>query len=202
MTHGNSFSRQRSWAALCLVVALVPTLPAAATDLEAATATGERVILHDDFTWEYAAPESNEVPSATDAAAIETITAPETPALLEVTARKSVPHGCRFGFTLTNHLPDRIKSIVPQFLAYTKTGVMYQRKFQAFADIRPTMQQYKEVQYDGITCDDIEHLAVTGAGRCEIGDLTKFSGSSAQCLAQLEIVANPLIRVVKAAAPE
>lgn len=193
-------TQRGSWLAICLAGTVLLAPPTQAADIMGETATGETVILHDDFTWEYGEPEAT---AATDpgAPAEETaaITPPATPALIEATARKSVPSGCRFGFTLTNRLPDRIKSIVPQFLAFTKTGVMYQRKFQAFSDIRPTMQQYKEVQFDGITCDDIEHLEIAGAGRCEVGELTKFSASSAQCLAHLEIVDNPLIRVAKTA---
>jgi hypothetical protein len=193
-------TQRRTWLVVCLAGYIVVGPSTRAADLMGETATGEAVVLHDDFTWEYSDPEASTAadPAAT---AVETapIAPPATPALIGATARKSVPQGCRFGFTLTNRLPDRIKSIVPQFLAFTKNGVMYQRKFQAFSDIRPTMQQYREVQFDGIACDDIEHLQITGAGRCEVGELTKFSASSTQCLAHLEIVDNPLIRVVKSA---
>lgn len=179
-------------------LAAAPALAA----MDAVTADGEAVILHEDFTWEYrdrdVDPEHAAGPGAEGGVGAESaVPTVASPAVLTVSNRREMTNACRFGFTLTNHLPDRIKSIVPQFLAFTASDVMFQRKFQAFSDIRPTMRQYKEVQFDGIRCDDIAYLQMTGADHCEIGELTKFSSTSALCLARVKVEPSPLIEIRK-----
>lgn len=189
-----------AWIAAVLLGSLSVLPRIGNADVEVVTPDGETVILRDDHTWDFldrepgaAADPLDTIGQAATAAAVPVA----TPAVLELTAKKPLPQGCRFGFTLSNRLPDRIKSIVPQFLAYNADDVMFQRKFQVFSDLRPTMQQYREVQFDGISCEDIAYLHVTGAGRCEIGELSKFSSNSAQCLAHIEIRDNPLLPVSK-----
>jgi len=177
--------------------------------MDALTADGEAVILHEDFTWEYRdrnADADTDADTGDDSGAADDLEAGSgtpgvaAPAVLTVSNRRELNNACRFGFTLTNHLPDRIKSIVPQFLAFTANEVMFQRKFQAFSDIRPTMRQYKEVQFDGIRCEDIAYLHMTGADHCEIGELTKFSSTSALCLARVTIEPSPLVEIRKVVA--
>jgi hypothetical protein len=198
------------------------TLACLAADTLVETADGRRVILHDDFTWEYAegaggpaaSPSTGEeTQSSSELPALDSIFSAEQdargatpagaaavpgvehPAVLAVTQRKPMRTACRFGLTLTNKLPFLIRNIVPQFLAFNADDVMYQRVFQAWTGVRPTKEQYKEIQFDGITCDQIAYIKVAGGGRCEMGDLTKFSSTHEECLAHIEVAESNLVKI-------
>ena len=196
---------------LCVSLACAP--PCQAADTVVKTPDGRRVVLHDDSTWEYlddaanaansagaeapAAASELPVPSGVTSEAGAPLPVVEHPAVLAVTQRKPTRSACRFGLTLTNNLPFLIRNIVPQFLAFNAEDVMYQRVFQAWTGVRPTKDQYKEIEFDGISCDAIAYIKVAGGGRCEMGELTKFSSTNEECLAHIEVKESDLVKILK-----
>ena len=143
---------------------------------------GRQIRLNDDHTWEYV-----------DAAA-------EPPAervILTVERVESGVNRCVIGVRLYNDLNDEVRSLVPQFSAYTSGDVRFDTVFQSFSWIKPTQDQYQEVVFSGISCEDIERVEVHGADRCSMGDLSKFSFEKGECLRHIEVVESPLIAIGK-----
>lgn len=168
------------WPLLAAVAAAFTAGPAGAAPIAATTADGRRVLLNDDRTWQWA--------DAAQSAAGTAETAP-----LELVSRKDVAKGCRFGLRLTNELGYEIKSLVPQFTAFTEGGVAYQTVFQSFYDLKPTVSQYQEIEFRGIDCGAIVELRVSGGDRCTMGELTKFSPDKGVCLSHVRPLASDIV---------
>ena len=162
-------------------------LESVAADLEATTADGRRVILHEDHTWEYSEIASGEADS------------PEKPeyVLLRVVRREPDGNGCRIGLKLENRMESKIKSLVPQFSAYNEDDTLFETVFESFTHIRPTEYQYQEIRFDGIDCAEISLVKVHGADRCVIAELHKYSPQKGACLARIRVESSDLVRISK-----
>jgi hypothetical protein len=141
---------------------------------------GRRILLHDDHTWEYLDAE-----------------VPEERVVLSVERLDSGPNHCTVGLRLENLLGEEVRSLVPQFSAFTEGDVRFETVFQSFSWIKPTQDQYQEIRFSGISCDGIERVQVHGADRCSMGDLSKFSFERGECLRHIEVVRSPLIQIGK-----
>ncbi|MCU0935501.1 MAG: DUF3157 family protein [Gammaproteobacteria bacterium] len=148
--------------------------------MEVTAPNGRRVMLKDDHTWEYLAGDGS-----------------DTRVKLQVVKRVELPNACRFGLRLTNNANVRIQSLVPQFSVFNRADVPFETVFAAFTQIKPTQDQYQEITFRGIRCEDIGRVTVHGADRCSVGDLTKFSPATGECLRYIEVEPSDLVSISK-----
>jgi hypothetical protein len=170
-----------------LAAALVP-LSAARADFEVTGPDGRRIVLKDDGTWRYA-----DAPKESSAAA----KSPKEEAVLTLERRVEVGPNCRFGLRLVNDLSYEIRNIVPYFTVYRANGVRYDSRGTGFFSIKPGNSAYREIEFQGITCQDIARLQVSGGDRCVMGDLDKFSSDAGACLERVRVVPSELVRFDK-----
>jgi hypothetical protein len=143
---------------------------------------GRRVLLRNDHTWDYIEVEQGN---------------PSESALLEVANIKELRNACKVGFRLTNNLGFKIRSLVPSFTAYTTDGIKYETVSKAFSSIKPTRDQYQQIQLIGLQCRDIGHINVHGADHCSMGHLDKFNEAEGECLSLVYVQNSGLIKVTK-----
>lgn len=174
---------------LALVMLLALTAYAGA-EVEVITPDGRRVLLKDDHTWEYL--DSQGQPEQED----------EERLLLSVTNRAPSGNGCTFGLRLQNQTGDELRSLVPQFSAYKVGDIRFQTVFKGFTGVKPTTEQYQEVEFSGISCEEIAYIGVSGGDRCSIGELTKFSPVKGVCLEMVEIEPSEVIPMRKRSGEE
>lgn len=146
------------------------------------TPDGRRVLLMDDQTWKYIEVEQG---------------LPSESALMEVANIKELSNACKIGIRLTNNLGYFIKSLVPSFSAYNQDGVLYDTVSKAFSSIKPTKDQYRQIQFVGLRCRDISHIQVHGAEHCHMGELDKFNEEEGECLSHIYVQASDQIRISK-----
>jgi hypothetical protein len=146
------------------------------------TPDGRRVLLMDDHTWKYAELEQG---------------LPSESAFLEVENIKELSNACKIGFRLTNNLGYFIKSLVPSFSAYNHEGVLYDTVSKAFSSLKPTRDQYRQIQFVGQRCRDISYIQVHGAEHCHMGELDKFNEEEGECLSHIYVQASDLIKISK-----
>lgn len=150
--------------------------------IEVIAPDGRHVLLRNDNTWEYIQVEQG---------------SPSESALIEVANIKELSNACRVGLRLTNNLGYKIKSLVPSFSAYTRDGILYNTVTTAFSSIKPTSDQYRQLQYIGLRCQDIDRIVVGGAGHCSMGPMDKFSQAEGECLSHIYVQASDLIDISK-----
>jgi hypothetical protein len=146
------------------------------------TADGRRVLLRDDHTWEVVEAEQGD---------------PATSAVISVANVRGLRNACKIGLRLDNNLGYNIKSLIPSFSAYTRDGVLYETVSKAFSSIKPTRDQYQQIQFIGITCDDIGYVRVHGAEHCSMGLMDKFNEEDGECLGHIHVVGNEQMKVTK-----
>lgn len=158
-------------------------------DFSAVAPDGRKILLRDNGTWVYDQPADGKAPAADKAGAEQ--------ALLSL--EKVVKYGpnCRFELKLVNTLPYEIVQIVPYFSAYRASGAMHQSIGAGFQHVRPTASRNRVVEFNGIDCEDIVRIQVTGGDRCEMGDLTKFSADKGQCLERIGLAPSNLLPFAK-----
>ncbi len=173
--------------ALCAVcIAGVVTAPVQA-EIYATTDDGRRVLLGDDQVWEY----------VDDVESTESEPESGDHVVLEVTEFEDVGHGCLVRLKVTNNQGHMIKSLVPQFHALLSGDVLYEKLFMAFSWVKPTRDQSKAITYSGLACTDIARIKVSGADRCEMGDLTKHSAEKGECLKRIQVRPSELVSISK-----
>jgi len=150
--------------------------------IEVVTPDGRHVLLRHDNTWEYIQVEQGE---------------PTKSALIKVANIKELRNACNVGLRLTNNLGYKIKSLVPSFSAYTSDGVRYETVSKAFSTIKPTRDQYRQIQFIGLRCQEIDHIKVHGAGHCSMGPMDKFNEAEGECLSHIYVQASDLINISK-----
>jgi len=150
--------------------------------MQAITSDGQRVLLNDDNTWEYATQ-----PGAADDALVMHLERAET------TGKKS----CKLGVRLTNNRAAEVGSIVPRFSAYIAGNVLFDSHSSDFFGIKPTQSIYREIIFPGLPCEDIAYVQVHGADRCRLGDQDKYSAQSSECLDYILIQESDLLTLVK-----
>ncbi|NND66841.1 MAG: hypothetical protein HKN19_04560 [Halioglobus sp.] len=168
---------------LSLILALGALNAVAHTEpeIEAITVDGRSVILHEDHTWDFVEPEKGN---------------PETSAVLTVTKLQDMGEACRMQLHMQNNLPFKIRSLVPRFTVYNLDNVMYDSKSKSFTAIKPTRDQYRELQFS-LGCRDISRILVHGAERCTMGDIDMFNEEDGQCLAHIYMTPSDLINISK-----
>jgi hypothetical protein len=117
--------------------------------------------------------------------------------VLTVVKRTELANGCRLGLKLANQTAYQVQSIVPQFSALTRGGVVFETIFAAFTMLKPTKEQYQEITFKGIRCEDVARITVHGADRCTVGDLTRFSPATGECLRHIRVTESDLISISK-----
>jgi len=118
-------------------------------------------------------------------------------AVLSLHVKKSYQDACMFGFTLTNTLPYKITDIAFRFTAVLRGDVAYNQFTRNFSGLNPTDAQYREITFNGITCDEIERIEVADVGRCSMDDLSRFSAKPGDCIKRVDVAASSQARVVK-----
>ena len=150
--------------------------------IEVITPDGRHVLLRHDNTWEYIQVEQGK---------------PNQSAMIEVANIKELRNACKVGLRLTNNLGYKIKRLVPSYSAYTKYGVLYETVSKAFSSIKPTRNQYRQVQFIGLRCQDIDRIRVHGAGHCSMGPIEKFNEAEGECLSHIYVQDSDLIKITK-----
>ena len=146
------------------------------------TPDGRRVLLRNDHTWEV----------------IETgLGDPATSAVISVANTRGLRNACKVGLRMENHLGYTIKSLIPSFSAYTTDGVLFETLSKAFSSIKPTKNQYRQIQFIGITCEEIGHIRVHGAEHCSMGLMDKFNEAEGECLSHIYVQESDLIKITK-----
>lgn len=170
----------------CIVLGLAPL---ARADFSLLAPDGRKVLLKDDGTWKYE-----------DAAAAKPA-APDVPktelAVLQLDRRVTFGPNCHFEVRLLNKLPYEIVQLVPYFSAYRANGAMHQSKGVGFQNVRPASSRQRVIEFNGIDCADIVRIQVVGGDRCEMGELTKFSADTTQCLARVDVAPSDLLKFEK-----
>ena len=165
----------------------------ARADLELTAPDGRRVLLLDNGTWQYVEG-ANKDP-------IEGKPKPAQEGEAVLTLERKIERGtnCRFGLRLVNNLPYEIRSLVPYYIAYRASGVVYDTvsSGSSFAAMRPGDALSREIEFVGIPCRDIVRVQVVGGDRCDMGDLDKFNSAKGVCLARVRVVASDLVRFDK-----
>ncbi len=178
----------RMFAARALFVAGTALSSAAQADVELTAPDGRRILLKDNGTWLYVEADRT----------ADTITK-EGEAILVLERKMERGNGCRIAVRLENNLPYEIRSLVPYYSVYRANGVIYDTVSgpSAFTSLKPGDRQSREIDFAGISCQDIVRVQVVGGDRCEMGDLTKFSATKGQCLALVRVVKSDLLRFDK-----
>lgn len=146
------------------------------------TPDGRRVLLRDDHTWEDIEVDQED---------------PAVSAVMSVANISGVRNACKVGLRLKNNLGYKIKSLIPSFSVYTKKGVRFETVSKAFSSIKPTRDQYRQIQFVGITCEDIGHIRVHGAEHCSMGSMDKFNEAEGECLGHIHVQDSDLIKITK-----
>jgi hypothetical protein len=164
---------------------------AGATDLEATTADGRRVLLKADGSWAFV-PAAAAAGAAASAAA-PAASVPAVPAELELVGRNPVPGGCHVQLSLHNKLDYEIRTLVPEFRIVRKGGPTYVEQSLGFGRLLPGDRQQRTLRVSGLDCAAIEKIQVTGGDRCDMGELHRFSEGKGLCLARVRVVPSTLI---------
>jgi hypothetical protein len=163
------FLRTVALTALLCLVAAGPTL---AESTVVMTDDGRKILLRSNGTWELFEE------AAAKAAG---------KAVLTLERRENLPNGCRIGLRMQNDLAAQIRTLVLRFTAYKNETIAFETVSRGYSYIKPTMSQYQEVSFRGITCDEISSVEVFAARNCHIGDLTKYSATAEDCLQLLSV---------------
>lgn len=146
------------------------------------TPDGRRVLLRDDHTWEVVQAGQGD---------------PAASAVISVANTRGLRNACKIGLRLENHLGYNIKSLIPSFSVYTRDGILFETVSKSFSSIKPTRDQYRQIQFIGITCDEIGHIRVHGAGHCSMGPMDKFNEAEGECLSHIYVQESDLLKITK-----
>lgn len=163
--------------ATCALQAAAHTEP----EIKAMTNDGRAVILYEDHSWEFLEYEEGD---------------PARSAVLTVTKVDEMGEACRLQLHMQNNLSFKIRSLVPRFTVYNRDNVVYDSKSRSFTAIKPTRDQYRELQFS-IGCRDISRIMVHGAERCTMGDIDMFNEEDGQCLEHIYVTPSDLINITK-----
>lgn len=177
-----------------LLLALVAgAISNARADFELTDKKGRRLLLKDNGTWRVL-----ETKDSAASAAPEKVEAKIEDMLeLQLLRRFDAPGGCRFDLSLANNFPHEVKNLVPDFIALRANGAVYGSALTSFAAVKPGESRQRQVQFAGLTCTDIAKVQVTGADRCEMGELNKFTESKGKCLSTVKVLPSDLLKFEK-----
>lgn len=168
---------------LVFLFSLVTSTQVQAGDvINAVTMDGRRVVLNDDNTWEFVHSAEAD---------------PATSAVLAVTKIWEMDQACKLQFRLQNNLGYRISALVPRMSIQNKDGVIYDTKSISFASIKPTDDQYTEIQFSGIGCHAISQIKVFDAARCRMGEIDQWNEKEGECLSLIYVEPSNEINISK-----
>jgi hypothetical protein len=151
-------------------------------DMEAVTTEGRHVLLKDNMTWEYIQSKEGDASKS---------------AVLSVINVEDLGSVCKIGLRLQNNLGYRIKSLVPTFSVYKTGGLRFDSVSEAFSSIKPTRDLYREIQFHGIGCSEVDHILVHDADQCNMGQLDKYNNKEGECLRKIFVEPSDLINIRK-----
>lgn len=99
--------------------------------------------------------------------------------------------------TLTNNLPHKITNFSYRVTAYVNGTVLHSQVTRHFFELKPTEQQYRDMTFHQITCDQIDRLEISDPGRCSVGKLNRFSAEPGDCAKFTDVAPSSLVNVVK-----
>jgi hypothetical protein len=167
----------------------------ARADFELTDKKGRRLLLKDNGTWRVL--ESKESAASAAAAAEKLEPKIEDMIELQLLRRFDAAGGCRFDLSLANNFPHEIKNLVPDFIALRANGAVYGSALTSFAAVKPGESRQRSIQFAGLACNDIAKVQVTGADRCEMGELNKFTESKGKCLSTVKVLPSDLLKFEK-----
>jgi hypothetical protein len=159
------------------------TSPIAIADVTITIPDGRQVLLRDNGTWSV-------VEQGEDGES-------RRYAVLTLENKENLARGCRLGLRLQNNLSAHIRSLVLRFTAYKGEDIQFETVSRGFSFLKPTLSQYQEIQFRGITCDEITSVQVAGARNCHVGDLTKYSAEAHHCLNLVDVVHSDILPIAK-----
>ena len=174
-----------------LIVASMVLPHATRADFEVTGPDGRRILLKDNGTWQYTQKsEADRTPDKIEQMG---------EAILVLERKVNRGNGCEITVRLENKLPYEIGSLVPYYSVYRASGVIYDTVSGAsgFTLLKPGNSQRREIQFAGIPCQDVVRVQVVGGGRCNMGDLDKFTATPEKCLARVRVVESDLVRFDK-----
>lgn len=169
-----------------LLVAGMTLANSVQADFEVTGPDGRRILLKDDGTWRYVQEKDGAVADKPK----------DGEAVLVLERMSARGNGCKLAVRLENKLPYEIRSLVPYYSVYRADSVIYDTSSgaQGFSSIKPGDAQSREIEFAGIACNEISRVQVGGGGRCQMGELDRFSATPEQCLARVRIVGSNLVR--------
>ncbi len=117
------------------------------------------------------------------------------PAQLTVKRVKQYETACQYWLRLENRLPFKIRNMALRFSAYIlgkgyERPILYDTSTKSFSELRPTDVQYRDIFFEYADCAKLDFIKVEDAGRCSVGNLTKFSSQSGDCARFVEVKEN------------
>ena len=165
-----------------LLGALLSTPLMAHADLAATTEDGRKVVLRDSGVWEFVTEDGEAKPKV-------------APLVLEKFSE--IPNGCRLGLRMSNDLEAQIRTLVLRFTAFKAGDIPFETVSRGYSFLKPTTDQYQEIQFRGIACAEIDKVQVRAAHNCHVGELTKYSASEDRCLELVEVRPSELVTIFK-----
>ncbi|MCV2367559.1 hypothetical protein [Roseateles oligotrophus] len=178
---------------LLMLTLTLGAISIARADFELTDKKGRRVLLKDNGTWRFIEPKDGAASAPEAKVELNTDNLIE----LQLLRRFDAPGGCRFDLSLANNLPHEVKNLVPDFIALRSNGAVYGSTLSSFAAVKPGESRNRSIQFAGIACTEIAKLQVTGADRCEMGELNKFTESKGKCLSTIRVLPSDLLKFEK-----
>jgi hypothetical protein len=166
----------------------------ASADFELTAPDGRKVLLKRDGTWSYI--EGTAKPAAAKEKKVD------GELLLLLSQKIDVGPNCTFGLQLVNKMPYEITSLVLYFSAYRPNGVLYATETTGsqFGSLKPGNSQLRQVHFQGIACQEIARVQVTGGDRCTMGELHRWLDQAeyaGKCLERVKVVESKVVRFEK-----
>ena len=120
-------------------------------------------------------------------------------AVLSLHTRKSFANACKYGLTLTNNLPFKITDLSFRVTAIIDGNVPFDSQTKNFSQMRPSEQQYREITFQGVTCNQIKRIEVADPGRCTLDTLNRFNANPGDCAKFSDLATSRLVNIVKVA---
>ncbi|HYN76326.1 MAG TPA: hypothetical protein VES73_00855 [Lamprocystis sp. (in: g-proteobacteria)] len=117
-------------------------------------------------------------------------------AVLSLHTRKSFTSACKYGLTLTNNLPFKITDLSFRLTAIIDGNVPFDNQTKSFSQLRPSQQQYREITFQGVSCDQIRRIEVSDPGRCTVDALNRFNSNPGDCAKFSDLAPSRLVNIV------
>lgn len=153
-----------------------------------------------------AAKQPKEVTQPDEANPSEEVKSPEevfVPALLSVESKTQHAYACQYWVKLANRLPYKIRDLPLRFSAYIQNPdypepVLFESLTRSFFEMRPTEEQYIDLFYMHVRCNNVLFIKVEDTGTCTIGETTAFTSQAGDCSRYITLQESPLVKTVKA----